>query len=57
MVAGPEFGLARRDDAAADLERLRRDQRAQAAVGEAAQAGAGIGAAEGAQVQVAISGP
>src|SRR5690554_4805635 len=50
-VAGPQLGLAGGDDAPAHLERLRRDQRAHAAIAEAAQARLRVGAAEGAQVE------
>src|SRR5690606_27980660 len=50
-IAGPQLGLAGGDDAPAHLERLRRDQRAHAAIAEAAQARLRVGAAEGAQVE------
>ncbi len=56
-IADPYLGLAGSEQAAADLERLGTDQRAQAAIGEATQARLRIGPAERAQGQVAISGP
>lgn len=50
-IADPYLGLAGSEQAAADLERLGTDQRAQAAIGEATQARLRIGPAERAQGQ------
>src|SRR5690606_16771391 len=50
-IACPQLGLARRHDAPAHFERLRRDQRAHTPVGKTPYAGFGYCPAEGTQVQ------